>query len=796
MAYIVQSTPDVHVSVATPASDQVDISQNEFDTCIENDDRLFQASNDSDDVPATRLHRDAGTPPLSRADTRVAISALWSVYQNCRTTLGLPDKGRGHDRLKGQVRDFLRGSSGAQMSAQEMQTCSELFRSMQSALERHINKKTWGQKLVPAALRASRSLKWHFEVSVHECVKRRLDDGLKERLGTMKPGASQSFRMRGGVGANVVPGVGAGITYASDSTLSVTPTEWVVDSRTDRVTLSADADVLSFVEAELGLSVAASRSEIYGSLVDYVTNASHKFTTWIKHSPIALIAKIRDLFTISSSYEHDRARADFSSDCLEDDLIALCGKSLDIARYGLTTQPVERQDTYMGEVHAGVSANIGVSANLSVAGRKFVTIKQARQDILSLADSKPEVARRLLSGSPLVCTPEKLLEVMRGHLKQSSREITSELMTGRQGRGIEDMKARAQYLLEQFALLKLSGELDPEVEAIFMELFKERERILRPHSLAVYELSSRQSKWQAELNAGVGLGTLLPDGVHGNVTYEKVTEDEDPYYCGSFLMIDLAGTVDVANSVAQALDAVGVRAGSVWGVGEIRNALSNVGIDADAGVTTTMRFKLKEDGVALMYSIRGVRSTCGAGGKTPTPVSVTAGVSWADHSADVLTIGSHCLDMLAPMMRQRLTNASDGGGAWWQDFSTRHKDELDEMYFQMATPVRGTTLEADLQRIVQEVPATQHLLDALREAAADLAQAPTPNHREKTNAAMAAFMLAYVEGGYGQNVSRKWHLSVDGKRLPDLEGEANRAMSGNRGTGSNGSNSGTSVLAA
>lgn len=796
MAYMVQSTPGVHNAVATPASDQVDISQNEFDACIGNDDRLFQASNDSDDVPATRVQREAWISPLSRADTRVAISALWNVYQDCRTTLGQPDKGRAHDRLKAQVRDFLRGPSDAQLSAKEMRACSELFRSLNRALECHITKKTWGQKLVPAALRASRSLKWHFDVAVGGYAKRRLNDGLKDRLGTMKPGASQSFRMRVGVGANVVPGVGAGVTYASDSTLSVTPTEWVVDSRTDTVTLSADADVLSFVEAELGLSVAASRSEIYASLVDYITSTSHKFTTWIKHSPITLIAKIRDLFTISSSYESDRARADFSSDCLEEDLIALCGRSLDIARYGLAAQPLERQDTYMGEVHAGVSANIGISANLSAAGRKFVTIKHARQDILALADSKPDVARRLLSGSTLVCTPEKLLEVMRAHLKQSSREITSEFMTGRTGSGIKDMEARAQYVLEQFALLKLSGDLAPEVEAIFMELFKECERILRPHSLAVYELSSRQSKWQAELNAGVGLGALLPDGIHGNITYEKVTEDEDPYYCGSFLTIDLAGTVDVANSVAQALDAVGVRSGSVWGVAEIGNALSNVGIDADAGVTTTMRFKLKEDGVALMYSVRGVKSSCGVGGKTPTPVSVTAGVAWASHSADVLTIGSHCLDMLAPMMRQRLTSAMDGGGAWWQDFSTRHKDELDEMYFQMATPVPGTTLEADLQRIVQEVPATRQLLDALREAAGDLAQAPTPNHRAKTSAAMAEFMLAYVKGGYGEKVSRKWHLSVGGKRLPDLESEADRAVSGNRGNGGNGGNGDTSALAA
>ncbi|MFK0377162.1 hypothetical protein [Pandoraea sp. NPDC090278] len=790
MASMVQSTLDVHNAVATLASERVDISQNEFDTCIGNDDRLFQASNDSDEVPATRVRHDAGTAPLSRADTRAAISSLWNVYQNCRTTLGRPDKGLAHDRLKAQVRDFLRGSSDAQLSAKEMRTCSELFRSLQSALERHISKKTWGLKLVPTALRASRSLKWHFEVSVDECVKRRLNDGLKERLGTMKPGASQSFRMRGGVGAKLAPGVGVGVTYARDSTLSVTPTEWVVDAGTHTLTLSADADVLSFVEAELGLSVAASRSEIYGSLVDYVTNASHKFTTWIKHSPIVLIAKIRDLFTISSSYEHDRERADFSSDCLEDDLIALCGRSLDIARYGLAKQAVERQDTYMGAVHADVSAEIGISASLSAAGRKFVTIKHARHDILSLVDSKPDVARRLLSGSTLVCTPEKLLEVIRAHLTQSSREITSERMTGRQGRGIENMQARAQYVLEQFALLKLNGDLDPEVEAIFMELFKERERILRPHSLAVYELTSRQSKWQAELNASVGLGAPLPVGIRGNITFEKVTEDEDPYYCGSFLTIDLAGTVDVASSVAQALNAVGVRPGSVWGVAEIGSALSNVDIDADVGVTTTMRFKLKEDGVALMYSVRGVKSTCGVGGEIPTPISVSGGVSWAGNSADVLTIGSHCLDMLAPMMRQRLTSVSEGGGAWWQDFSTRHKDELDEMYFQMATPVSGSTLEADLERIVQEVPATRHLLDALREAAGDLAQAPTPSHRAKTNVAMAEFMLAYVKGGYGEKVSRKWRLSVGGKRLPDLESEANRAASGNHGNG------GTSVLAA
>ncbi|VVD77009.1 hypothetical protein [Pandoraea anhela] len=763
MAEMIQSTSGGHAARATQAASQVTVSQNEFDSRIANDDSLFNASNDSDDLSVTRLKRDPVPTPLSHQDTRTAVSSLWNVYQKTRASLGLPDKGLAHDNLKARVDKFLHQSADAKLKRNDLLQIHGLFSSLEEGLKRHKGAKH--VENFDRALNVSRGLKWQFKASADECVKRRLDKGLRERLANMKPGSTKTFALRAGGGVDVVPGVGVNVSFGQDSSVMVTPTEWLVDSTGKRVTLSADAEVFDFIETELSLSPASSRADIYASLSDYVTSESHKFRTWIKLGPIALIAKIRDLFLISSSYESTRARADFSSDCLEYDLIALCGKGMDIHRHGPMTRAIERHDTLSGELKVKAGVDFGVTASVAATGRKLATMKRARHDILSIATDKPEWARELLAGKPLVCSAETLVESMREHVKQSSAEITAELRSKRPGSAVKDMETRAGYLLEQFALLKLSGELDPDVEEIFMDLFKARERILRPPALAVHELSCRQSKWQTEISAVAGVPFVLPNSVTATVTYEHVTQDEDPYYCGHFINVTVSGAALLAGAVASALESAGVSASGVWGVAEMEAALKSADFDVGIGVMTSMRFKLKENGVALMHSVRGTTSTLGAEKKLPTPVSVIAGLTWSSNTADHLTIGSYCLDLLAPMMRMRYANPKFGGEAWWSEFSALHKAELDRMYFKIADASPGSTLEADLQHIVREVPSTGRLLDALRDATIRFSDETTPQNRALANDAMAEFMLAYVKGGYGESVSGKWKPSVSGQRV-------------------------------
>ncbi|VVD90963.1 hypothetical protein PCA20602_01623 [Pandoraea capi] len=773
MAETIQSIAGAHNARATSASMPVETSQNEADARIGSDDRLFLASNDGDDLKVTRTRRPKVPAPLSQQDTRTAVSALWDVYQASRKAMGLPDKGLAHDKLKARVEQFVNRPVSTKTKRDDLLKTCQLFASLEEALKRHKGGRNVAQ--FDRAMNISRGLKWQFKASADECVKRRLDKGLWQRLDNMKPGSTTAFSAKVGAGVDVVPGVGVNASVTHDSSLSITPTEWLVDASGKKITLSADADVLDFIETELSLSGASSRAEIYASLSDYVSSESHKFSTWIKQGPIALIGKIRDLFLISSSYESTRARADFSCDWLEDDLIALCGKGVDIVRRGPVTGAIERHDTLAGEIRARAGVDFGVTASLAAAGRRLVTIKRARHDILSIADAKPEIARQLLANRQLVCNPETLLEAMRGHVKQSSNEITTELMARRPGFAVQDMEARARFLLEQFALLKLSGDLDPEVEAILMDLFHERERMFRPPALAVHELSCRQSKWQAEIAGVAGIPFVFPNGVNATVTYEKVSEDEDPHYCGHFLNVNVSGIVAVAGAVVGSLEAAGIGANTVWGVSEIQKALAATDFDYSAGVMTSMRFKLKEDGVALMHSVRGITSTLGGSRKVPTPVSFIAGLAWNSNTADHLTIGSSCLDLLAPMMRMRYANPRFGGEQWWQDFSTLHRAELDAMYFKIAD-ASEKTLETDLQRIVREVPSTGPLLDTLRNAATQFSDEATPQNRSLTNQAMAEFMLAYVKGGYAEKVSGNWTSSVRGQRAGRSEGGAASAQ--------------------
>lgn len=777
--------PSLSPAPERPTSSRVDISQNECDSKLVTYERLLRAANDSHDLPATRLETQNGrgfAPPLSHQDARVAMSVLWDVYQQCRQTLKLPDKGRAHDDLKSRVDAFMRRPALDAITSAELRETYKLFRTMERGLRYHAAAKPKLLQRYTSAIYVSRALKWQYKASVHECIKGRMSDALFGRLSGMKPGASESFSASLGLRANVVPGVGAGGTYTHDASLSITPTEWVVDASGHTISLAADAELLDFLQADLALSCTVSRADIYDSIEDFATDKSDRFMTWLRHAPLALISKIRDLFSLASTYKRDLERADVSRQCLDRHMIILCGKGIDIVARKVEEGAVEQHDTFVAEVSAGASADIGVSASIRASARKFVTVKKVRMDILSLTEAKPELARRLLADTKLVCNAQTLLDAMHEHVIQSSEVITAEMMEGVHGSGVRDMATRAQYLLEQLSLLKLEGGMDADIEAVFTALYREYERTLRPRALAVHELSCRQSKWQAELGGSAGLGVVLPNGVQASVTYEKVTEDEDPYYCGSFLEVTVSGTVNALGSVAEALSASGVSAGGAWALADIRNAVSAGDVIGDAGVTTTMRFKLKEDGAALMYATRGVKTTLGAKHRMPTPIAAVAGASWTSTSGDVLTIGSRCLDLLVPLARTRIAKPNRGGIAWWNDFAKRHKPEIDQMLFEIARRRPGTTLEADLQKIVREVPDTAPLLDKLTDAAAQMDAEAVPNKRAFATEALGAFMLAYVSGGYAAKTASHWSLSTGAKRLDVIRSTATGALQGRHST--------------
>ncbi|WP_155740032.1 hypothetical protein [Pandoraea pnomenusa] len=760
----------IQTACASGNASPVVISHNEGDARVGSDPRLLHAANGSDEIPAVRLTRPAPPPPVSRAEARAAMSSLWNVYVQCRKTLGLDDSGRKHDDLKSRVEAFMKASERAEMDAKELRRACDLFGTMQRALTRHADAAPRFPRVYESAMYVSRGLKWQFRASAHESIKRKLDQALHDRLASMKPGSSESMSASLASGVNVIPGVGVKAGYGYDTGLSFTPTEWLVDTSGHRISLAGDTQLLGFMKAELKLSGTASRSETYASLSDYVASASHKTKTWLRQGPLTLIAKIRDLFSLSSTYERDVERADISRHFLDKHMRNLCGKSFDIVGRDVQRGPIERHDTLIGEVSGGASAEIGVSANVKVAARKYITLKHAEMDILSLAESKPDDARRLLSNTRLVHDAASLIQAAHAHIETSSERFTLGAMAGIDGGGRKAMEAGAQHLLEQFALLKLDGDLPPDTESLLMDVFTENQRILRPKALAVHQLSCRQNKWQAELDAGVRMGVGLPVGANATVTFEKVTEDEDANYCGNFLNVTISGAVNALGSVMESLNAAGVRAGGTWGLADIENALRAGDVSYEAGVVSTLRFKLKESGIALMYSTRGVQTTLGGQLSVPsTPISGTVGMTQVTHSADMLTIGSGCLDLLAPLARMRLAKPDFGGPEWWSGFAENHRKEFDDTFANIAERRPGTPLEDDLQRIVREVPATRALLDTLTEAARRHAETPTPSHRAEANRALADFMLAYVKGGYAEKTSSHWSLSTDRKRLPQRE---------------------------
>lgn len=723
-------------------------------------------SNHNDLVALRDLHLSGVEVPVSYEDVRSVAISLAQVFMNFRERLNLSGSGRVERKLAERYASLMARGPGQGADAAEMIETYRFFRTMQHALERLALKYPERDVVLLSAMYVSRAMKWQFRASAHEMIKETLNNAYYARLVSMLPGSSTSWGVSFNVRGEVAPGVGVGLNFGYDAGIEFTPTEWYVESDSRSASLSADAEILSFLSANCSAGVSASRADIYASLSDYVASASHKFRTWINEGPVALIGKVRDLFSLSSTYDRDLERADLSRVFIDQHLKNIGCQSIDIAQRKSLPGPLEQHNTIAGSVDMGASANFVVSAGVTASARKFRTTKVVKIDVLELAMSRPEAARSVLRSVAPKYDAKSLMEAMKRHVEKSSAEVSHELMTGKKRHAITAMEVGSLGLLEQLARLKLDNRLTPGEEKDYMAFIEAFERILRPKALAKHEIQSQQDKWQAALGLHAGFGNVLPNGGAVQVTYEKVTRDEDPFYCGSYLDIKVAGAVNLIGGVNEALTLAGVSLESAWDVTNIVDAVKAGDIAYDAGLQTTLRYKLKEGGVALLYATTAAATNYRSTTRAPfAPVSASVTSTSSSTVVESLTFGSDCLDMLVPIARQRLVESDHGGRHWWSNFTERQRETFDKLFFNLAEGRPDSPLHTDFRNIEKEVPSTGPLMKTLIACAQRMAQLPTPSNREKAHEALADVLLAYIGGGYSEKVSSHWQHVSDRKRV-------------------------------
>ncbi|VVD64661.1 hypothetical protein PIN31009_00287 [Pandoraea iniqua] len=728
-------------------------------------------SNDNDVLIQRERRPSAVGAPVSTRDVQNVAVALGKVLMNLREQRQIAGSGRVEQQLAQRYASLMARDAGHEADAADMIETYRFFRSMQHALEKL--EKLGGRPPVKddvftSALYVSRAMKWQFRASAHEVIKETLDNALYERMATMTPGSSKSWSATLNVRGEVVPGAGVGVDLAYESGVSVSPTEWVVDSTQRSASLAGDVELMRFLLANCSAGVTASQADIYASLSDYVASASHKFRTWLNEGPIALLGRIRDLFSLSSAYPSDQARADICRPFLDHHMRKIDGRSIDILTRKPEPAPLEQHNTIAGTVSIGASVDLVVSANVNVAATKLRTTKRTRLDIIDLARTRPEAARSVLRGVVLRHDLKSLTQALVAHVDKSSTAVTSELMTGVKNNAIKAMEMHSRALLQQFVLLQLSQRLTPQEEAHCMALIDEFQRILRPKALATHEINCRQDKWQAALDLSVGFCQELANGGAVQVTYEKVTRDEDPYYCGSFLEIKIAGALNVVGGADEALTLAGVTLGGAWDVTHIVAAIKGGDITYDAGLQTTLRYKLKENGAALLYATTGGATSYRSASRIPfAPVSASLTTTSTSVMAESLVFGSSCLDILLPIARTRLAGTTHGGRPWWDAFTERQRETFDRLFFNIADGAPDSALHADLRNIVREVPSAAPRLERLIACAQRMSDVPTPSRRKKAHDALAELFIAYAKGGYGAEVRGNWVHASDRKRARD-----------------------------
>ncbi|WP_087721790.1 hypothetical protein [Pandoraea sp. PE-S2T-3] len=731
----------------------------------------LDAANDSNnnDVVVKRERRPSNVgAPVSTREVQSVAKALGKVLMNLREKLQIAGSGRVEQQLAQRYERLMARDPRHEADAVDMIETYRFFRSMQHALENVGDRQQVKDDVFTSALYVSRAMKWQFRASAHEVIKETLDSALYERMATMTPGSSTSWSATLNLRADAVPGMRLGADLSYEAGVALTPTEWFVDSTDRSGSLAADAELLSFLSVNCSAGVTASRADIYASLSDYVASASHKFRTWLNEGPVALLSRIRDLFSLSSVYPSDQARADISRPFLDHHMRNIDGQCIDIHSRKPEPSPLEQHHTISGTVSIGAAVDLVVSSSVEASAKKLSTTKRTRLDIIDLAQTRPDAARSVLKGVVLRHDAGSLMQALAVHVDKSSLAVTAEMMTGVKSNAVKAMETHSRALLQQFGLLKIEHRLTPQEEANCLALIDEFQRILRPKALATHEITCQQDKWQAALDVNVGFCRELANGGAVRVTYEKVTRDEDPYYCGSFLEIKIAGALNLVGGADEALELAGVSLGGAWDVTNIVTAVKAGDITYDAGLQTTLRYKLKENGAALLYATTGSATNYRSKTRVPfAPVSASMTTTSTSVMAESLVFGSTCLDILLPIARTRLTSMAYGGRPWWDAFVERQRETFDRLFFNIADGEPDSALHADLRRIVQEVPSTAPLLERLRLCAQQMADAPTPSRREKAHAALADLFVAYAKGGYGAQVKSNWVHASDRKRARD-----------------------------
>lgn len=328
-------------------------------------------SNDNDVLIQRERRPSAVGAPVSTRDVQNVAVALGKVLMNLREQRQIAGSGRVEQQLAQRYARLMARDAGHEADAVDMIETYRFFRSMQHALEKFGDRPLVKDDVFTSALYVSRAMKWQFRASAHEVIKETLDNALYERMATMTPGSSTSWSATLNVRGEAAPGVGLGASLSYGAGVSVSPSEWVVDRSEWSASLAGDAELMRFLSANCSAGVTASQADIYASLSDYVASASHKFRTWLNEGPIALLGRIRDLFSLSSAYPSDQARADICRPFLDHHMRNIDGRSIDILTRKPEPAPLEQHNTIAGTVSIGASVDLVVSANVNLAATKL-----------------------------------------------------------------------------------------------------------------------------------------------------------------------------------------------------------------------------------------------------------------------------------------------------------------------------------------------------------------------------------------------------------------------------------------
>ncbi|WP_150696165.1 hypothetical protein [Pandoraea terrae] len=712
--------------------------------------------------------------PMSRADVISVTNAVLTLLRDL-STFG-EDKSARLAMCEKYASRIARPGQGAALDAKAINDCYLFFKAAQQAGGERVVKGGHDDWAVRDAYLTCRTLKWRFRAAVSELIKHRLDRVMEKNVSAMRGGSSESVTI--GAAGKIGP---VGLQVSAAHGMSVSQAGYALQQKSGSARVFVGAKVTDGVSADGGVKLIHTRRAVYDKLSDYVAARGHKLITWLTHAKLDLLFNLRDVVKLTTSYERDIRRANISHPFLVDQLQRLRCNVACRPLPGAAPRELERHAVTEISADAGVAAGLPpiVTGSGKLACAHEHAVKRGRLDIMSLLDRRPDDARESLRDTCHEYTDLGLQFAMEQHAQFGSEAVVEALTNmsgGKQAMAVLDEVAKTSHgLLKQFARLKLDGYLSEDVERDIRALIARHPEILRPASLEIYRMSCVAK--QRVVRAGVEV-TVPQLGVQlgVNIAFKHVTEDEDPYYCGKFVDVSFDGLLDGTAILTGALEA-SVSPDGVVNPVAFSDALAMVP-SVTKGYSTRALYKVKGGRLKLMVAqalktsgipldssgivVPGWRGNGDApenSGGTPSdflPVSVSL-VS-AQRLVEKETLGTECLDLLLPIARSRLGGAA--GRPWWDNYVEAHRDDFDQLLFNIAQRSTGSTLDLDLAEIARNAPRTAPLITRLTDCARRMAEAPTPSHRATAHDALAQVLLAYLDDHYRDAAAQNWSLST------------------------------------